>query len=215
MANKRLNEVVYDGKKYRLPFVSKGRRLTPSKKLEIAELVCLIYSNEADSLATCLKKCGIQSRTTWFRWVKEMEQIEQLYNKAQHTHRENLHQIILEETQATILKLVRGEFIKELETVEHIYQVIDGKEVEVGKKVTTREIFVRPSTALLLRILEMGEPEMYCRPVVIAKALAKDNDIGIMDIINNIKIDDSRALDEQPHPLFKTEEEAREWGKTL
>ena len=65
----------------KLPRPSPGKELKLEDKIRVSEAVCELYALNKYSLDTCLKKYGIKSFSTWYKWL-EIEEIEKLYKTA-------------------------------------------------------------------------------------------------------------------------------------
>jgi len=140
-AKKSVLKVSFEGVTYELPKITRGRETTSEQKLEIAALVCLMYSTDRYPLLECLKTCGIRSTSTWFKWQNENEQIEKLYLEAQEAKDKVYRSNARERARTTIERYLEG----------FTYTTVEKKREknEKGRLVITetkeREIYIRPS----------------------------------------------------------------------
>jgi hypothetical protein len=153
-ATKKVN---FDGNKYELAILSPGRQPSDDDKVAIASLVCKMYASNRVTIASCLKKCGISSSSTWHKWTSENEEIEKLYLKAReiraNTRRDELREIALDMTE----RLIKGYTYKALEETFEPVPDLSGGETLKKVKVVEKDVFVKPSI-VLIRDLIFNDP---------------------------------------------------------
>lgn len=72
-------DVVFNGEKYKVPII---RLNSPEEdKLEVGELICMVYSYNTHSIDGACKLFGV-GRTTFYSWREKYEQLEQSFNRA-------------------------------------------------------------------------------------------------------------------------------------
>ena len=175
--------VEWEGEEYDLAPVGPGRSTTPEEKVAIADLVCKMYATNRYPLDKCLDYCGINSHSTWWRWMDEIAEIAKLYKDAQSIQAKTYKTGLKERARTMAERAITG-FTRKLRTKEQVnvllpgngYRVTDkdGNPIEIalgadGKPnetlVTTRylekEIFVRPSASLIQYVLNNTDPTNF------------------------------------------------------
>jgi flavodoxin len=158
------------GKKPAKP--SKGRSLQPEDKLALARIVCDLYETDKHTLEYCLNEAGIGSRTTWFRWLQEMEQIEQIYKEAQDRKATVYKQANVERARTALEKALVG-FEKVVEEREGYYKVdpetgdfiLDdqGQRIFIPTKVKRKVIYIPPKLGAIVYTLNNADKSNFER----------------------------------------------------
>lgn len=137
--------VNYDGEKYKIAIMSKGRKLPKSEKLNIAKLVCKMYGTDKHSLDECLAFCGIKSHVTWLNWMNDIDDIDPLYLAAQ-AQKDSIYRHRLKNRARTMAeRLIDGYVIQVQEDEQEPNEKGEMKVV----KTKTKNILVRPSVRLI------------------------------------------------------------------
>ena len=114
---------------------SKGRSLSKSQKINIAKKVCTLYATDKYPLMECLKKHGIKSFSTWYKWKAEVEEIEELYKIAIAQKDDHYKTALVQRAKKALEKWVDGyEFVETKIEYEKV-----GRAFKQSKKVTTKK----------------------------------------------------------------------------
>ena len=155
---KRSRTVTYEGKEYKLPAISPGRKNTLEQRMQIAELVCTMYASDKYTIEECTKKAGI-ARRVWSDWVKENAQISQLYQKAI-IEKDAAYKHRLKERARTALE-------KGIEGYEYTTQKKEGEVKADGSVRITKIIeetkYVKPNPTLIIFALANADKENFKR----------------------------------------------------
>lgn len=148
--------------KRQLPTLRKGKRLKPHEKIEIAEQVCELYAQGKYTIASCLAEYGIKSESTWAKWIRDIEEIAELYRIAQDKkddiQREVKESLLVEIKNAALHNLKR---MVEGYTVEIVEQKIQPAATdERGQNIPTRiisssikQVYIAPHAGLIKYVL--------------------------------------------------------------
>lgn len=121
---------------------SKGRRLTKNRKIELARQACELYATDQYTLSECLAQVGINSDSTWYKWIAEVEEIEELYEEAKTAKAEEYRKGLVDRARTTLERYLEG-FTIEVQEKEGTVSP-DGTEVRINK-IKTKVIYVKPS----------------------------------------------------------------------
>lgn len=132
----------------RLP--SKGRDLSREEKVSLAAEVCELYKTDQYNLLDCLREVGIRSDATWYKWVAEIEEIEELFIKAQNEKGERYRHHLVQRARTGLERYLEGWTI---ETVEQ--EAIPGKDEGqvLITKVKRKQIYIKPSVRAIEFVL--------------------------------------------------------------
>jgi hypothetical protein len=137
----------------------KGKNLTESEKIDIATAVCELYETDQYSLTECLNQNGVKSRTTWYSWVREIEQIEQLYKEAQ-KRKDAIYRHTAKQRARTALERALEGYEKELTQREG---VLNPNGTITTTKIKTRTIYIQPKLQAALYVLNNFDKENFER----------------------------------------------------
>jgi hypothetical protein len=165
--------VEWDGEKFNLAVIVRGNKLPDDERLKIAEVVCKMYESDDYSLDDCLNFVGISSRTSWYNWMDEVEQIEQMYKTAQR-NKDRMYRHKLKERARTRLEMMIDGYVFEL--TERVADVSREGGGVIPRTIKRKEIYVRPSERLLERVLFNVDPLNFERD---PKPYERDVDIDI------------------------------------
>jgi len=149
----RYREVNYDGNKYRIAVVEKGKDISIEEKIKIAELVCEMYKTDEYTLADCLGHCGIKGKATWYSWMVEIEPIKLLYQQSQRAKDLQYRHELKNRARTMAEKLVEGYTMEVKEREAQPGFDDKGKPILKTTKVKTKTVFVKPSAAVVLKVL--------------------------------------------------------------
>ena len=156
MAKRSYKPVNWDGNKYRLPLISKGRNITTEEKIKVATLVCKIYASDRHTLADSLNFCGIKSDSTWYEWAGEIGEIGDLYLEAQ-AKKDIVYKTRLKERARTMAEKLIEVYTFQVQEIEQIPvnegSPGDGPPVMTITKLRQRTVIIKPSVRLIETIL--------------------------------------------------------------
>lgn len=162
------NHVEFDGENFKLALIEKGNDISEEQKVDIVKVVCLMYSSDMYSLEECLRHCGIKSDSTFYKWLDEIVEIEELYLKAKaEKNRRYVHRI-KHRARTKLEQAIEGYKIDLVETKSEAVPVLDkdGKVISYQRQVTEvkeRQIYVRPSEKIILAVLYNTDSEVIQR----------------------------------------------------
>ena len=151
----RTREVEWEGEKYTLATIGRGRNVPDKEKVKIARLVCEIYATDRYTLMDSLKYCGISSDNTFYAWCEEIPEVNDLFIEAQKSKDFKYRARIRERALTMFEKAIEG-FTMELETTEiKSSPGGDGKEAKVKEaKKQKKQVYIRPVYAAIFKALE-------------------------------------------------------------
>lgn len=197
---------------HHLPIIGRGVDVPLESKIQIATLLCEMYGTGNYTLESCCKVCGI-SAATFNNWRKGFKEIKDLYNTAKQNASTAYQELLHDELNTTLLRVIRGEFVREVTRKETVQQMVSGRMETVARRLVVQEQWLKPSTSLLLSLKEAFEPGTYSKQLKLAERL--DGAVGdsLENIIAGLEIsdDDPRTI----KPPITSEEAARQYGKNL
>jgi hypothetical protein len=159
---KEMKEVIFNEETYLIPLVRKGVILSDEEKMNVAEVVCMMYETDEYSLEECLQYCGIRSKSTWWNWVNNVEPIERLYLKAQKMKDLTYSHGLKRRARTLVERLLDGGIIQDLEEQEAEPVIGPGNERRlVTVKVKRKQVLIKPSAGLILSILYNHDPALF------------------------------------------------------
>jgi hypothetical protein len=207
--------IEYDGQLYELPIVSTGMELTDEQKAPIMELICKMYATGQHSVKNCCDAVGI-STSSFYYWRKNNGEFGQLFVKAAEAGKAGFKELLHEATKRTALKVMNGEFVRELKRTEKIYQQgADGKPILAAMKTVSQEQWLRPSAAFISSMLGLAEPESYSRELMLEERLNGATSSDMKAIIEGLTIYDEPDDNATVKPPLTSEQDAREYGLRL
>lgn len=151
--------VEYGEESYEIAVMAKGRVIGDEEKVKIARLVCLMYASDNHSLGNCLEVCGIRSDVTWYNWIDSVEEIAEMYIKAQ-IQKDRRYRAKLKERGRTVVERMMNGYVVDLveKTAERVDTGIrdeDGKPIVEMRTLAIRQkqIYVRPSPTIIKTVL--------------------------------------------------------------
>lgn len=133
--------------------LSKGRDISISEKITIAQQVCELYSTDQYTLTVCLANFGIESDSTWYKWCHEIEEIEEAYNKAKEIKRTKYQGKLREKARTTLERYLDGFTVDIVEQIGTAKLGQNGEQVIEIDKVKNKQIYIRPSVTAALKVL--------------------------------------------------------------
>lgn len=146
-------EVEFDGVSYHLPMVDRGRDLSREEKIEIAEVVCMMYATDQYTIVECLNHCGVGSDNTWRNWRLEIEEIGEMYEKAKREKHETYADSLRQRARTALEKAIDGYKLTLEERVGKPVLTRDGKTIIETVAVKEKEIYIRPSVRAIEMVL--------------------------------------------------------------
>lgn len=138
----------------------KGRDISRESKVEIARRVCEDYETGRYTLESCLKAQGVLSDATWYRWVKEIKEIEGLYKEAQVVREARAKVELTERAMNSLERLVSG-YTMEL-VRRKVAPVGEGGE-SVVVETEVRQIYIKPEFQAVAYVLENSDMVKFSR----------------------------------------------------
>ena len=183
--NPRTRTIEFDDEEYQIATISAGRNITDPEKIEIAQLVCLMYSTDQYSLDECLMTCGIKSDSTWWKWLDEIKEIEPLYSEAQRKKDHKYRHRTVQRARTMVERLIDGYTIDIEEREAEPVNLIDNE----GKKTTAmqttkikkKQVIVRPSVSLIQSVLFNSDAKVFERNPKPIEKMNKDVNIPPID----------------------------------
>lgn len=155
----RVRDIIWQGEKFVLPAIGKGRDIPESDKIKLAEFICMMYATDDYSLKDCLKFAGVKAESTWYLWCNEIEAINDIFINSQKKKDFNYRARIRERALTMFERVVSGYTVdvekNEFEKVPEYDE--DGNKIgEVVKKTksTKHQIYIRPSVGAILKAME-------------------------------------------------------------
>ena len=155
----RTRSVEWDGDKYVLPVIGKGRDISEAGKIKIAELVCKMYSTDRYPLRECLTMAGIKSEATWYTWCERIKEIDDLFINSQKS-KDLKYRARVRERALTMFERALSGYTVDVERNEYEkVPVYDENGKKIGEKLkktknTKHQIYIRPQFAAILKAME-------------------------------------------------------------
>ncbi len=157
--------VEFNGVDYKLAIVGKGRNTTVEEKIEIANVICMMYATDQFTLEDCLKFCGVGSKSTWWNWVDSIEQIERSYLESQVLKDREYKHRLKHRARTMAERLIDGySFEVEEKTSQPV--IVKKGEKPSGMEIATiktKTIFVKPSVPIILNALYNTDGRTFTR----------------------------------------------------
>lgn len=151
-------------RKTRTKKLQKGVDLTAEEKLEKARIVCDLYATDQYTLPQCLKQAGIYSDSTWYKWVKEIEVIAELYQEAQTRKGETYRSNLVTRARNRLEMFIDG-WIQEVTEQEAVPgKAKEGQETPILiTKVKKKQIYIKPSIRAVEFVLVNLDGKTYTK----------------------------------------------------
>ena len=135
-------KVQFDGDEYQIPKIGAGRNIKKRDKIKVAKLVCKIYATDEYNLMDCLQQCGINSDSTWRKWLSEIKEIEDAYKEAIELKDNKYREGIKRRARSTLEKYLEGFTVQ---TTERAGLLNPKTGAITATAVKTKEIYIKPS----------------------------------------------------------------------
>lgn len=143
---------------------SKGKDLKPHQKIDLARQVCDLYSTDQYTLAVCLQQVGIQSDSTWYKWMQEIEEIAELYREAQDRKHDAYTSNLVIRARTRLEQFLDG-WTQEIVEQEAI--PVKGQEGQPDTvaivKVKRKQLYIKPSLRAVEFVLTNLDGKVYSR----------------------------------------------------
>ena len=140
-----------------LPKPTTGRNISQKDKIEIATYVCKIYATDYYTVDDILLAFGIKCASTWHRWIRNSQEIQELYNEAIRTKNECYIPRLREKARSALEKVVEGYTVTTTEVKRTPVVVTDSN----GKTTVSEESYVEEKKIKQVYIKPMPQAIMY------------------------------------------------------
>jgi len=139
---------------------SKGRDISIEDKISIAQKVCDCYATNQYTFLSCIQQNGVRSESTWRNWL-EIEEIEDLYNKAKFEKQATYHANLVEKASSALERHLEG-WTKEVVETKGIPNQDTKGEIKITE-IRRKEIYQRPSLQAAIFVLTNLDGETFTR----------------------------------------------------
>ena len=177
--------VEWEGKKYKLAIVQKGKNIPEVDKIRIADLVCKMYAENKYTLMSCLQKCGVFSDSTWYSWRENVREIEELFQEAEQKKAEKRSYQLRELATTQLEKRITGEIIELTETIGEPVTDESGEVLFIKTTaIKKRQVYVKPSDQLIALTLVNTDPRNFERSPKAIERMNKEVDIDPIEWVD-------------------------------
>lgn len=175
--------IEFEDQEFSVAVVTRGRQTTEAEKIEIADVVCMMYATDQFSLSDCLEQCGI-SPATWVAWKRQVKQIEFAYIDAQKT-KDAIYRTRLRHRARTMAeRMIDGMTIELTEREAEQGVDEDGNPALFTTRIKRKEVYVRPSVKLIETVLFNMDPVNFEKNPLPVEQINKEVDIPPIDWVD-------------------------------
>lgn len=149
-----------------LPRPSKGRNLSDAAKIKIAKWVCEVYQTDKFTFDDTLAYFGIQSHTTFHKWRKEIDQINDLFQNATSIKEQTYFTSLKQRARNSLERIVEGYTVMTKEVKRTPIKNAKGKTVKgmsFIEEEKVKEVYVRPSPTAIMYVLNNQDGGNFAR----------------------------------------------------